>query len=170
MRSRQFIGRRGRREKGNVVMELALAMPLFLLIIAGTLDLGMLFYAKHVITNASREGARAAVKAVDTGTNVTAQKTQSQVRQIVQDYVTQFSLKALDGSPLVLDGTTFTYNWTPTSSGTVLTITLNQIPYKMMLLPNVKTFFGGTRTEGDDAFYLSARTSMAAEWTTPPGP
>lgn len=170
MQSRQFTGPRSRREKGNIVMELALAMPLFLLIIAGSLDLGMLFYSKHVITNASREGARAAAKAVDNGTNVMAQKTQSQIRQIVQDYVTQFSITALDGSPLVLNSTTFDYNWTTTSSGTVLTINLNQIPYRMMLLPNVKTFFGGTRTEGDDAFYMSAQTSMAAEWTTPPSP
>ena len=103
MQNRQFKGPRGHREKGSIVLELALAMPLFLLIIAGTLDLGMLFYEKHIITNASREGARAVVKAVDNGTNVTAQLTQSQIRQIVQDYVTHFSLKALDGSPLVLN-------------------------------------------------------------------
>jgi len=170
MQNRQFKDPRGRREKGSIVVELALAMPLFLLIIAGTLDLGMLFYEKHIITNASREGARAAVKAVDNGTNVTAQLTQSQIRQIVQDYVTHFSLKALDGSPLVLNSNTFSYNWTATSSGTVLTVTLNQIPYKMMLMPNVQTLFGGTRIEGDEAFYLSAQTSMAAEWNTPPSP
>lgn len=170
MQGQRFNGPQGHREKGNIVMELALAMPLFLLLIAGTLDLGMLFYEKHVITNASREGARIASKATDTGTSVVAQKTQSQVQQVVQGYLNQFALKALDGSPLVLNSSTFNYTWTNTASGMVLTVTLNQIPYKMMLLPNVKVFFGGTRTSGDDAFYLKAQTSMAAEWNTPPSP
>ena len=170
MQSQRFTGPRGRREKGSIIMELALAMPLFLFLIAGALDLGMLVYEKHVITNASREGARAATKATDTGTSVAPQLTQTQVKQIVQNYLDQFAIKGLDGSPLVLDSSTFTYNWTTTSSGTVLTVSLNQIPYKMMLIPNVKTLFGGTRTEGDDAFYLNAQKSMAAEWTSPPSP
>jgi hypothetical protein len=72
--------------------------------------------------------------------------------------------------PLTLDATTFSYTWADEASGKVLTVALSQIPCKMMLIPNIKTLFGGTRTSGDDAFYLSAQTSMAAEWTTPPGP
>lgn len=170
MRITKFTGPRSRREKGNVTIELALVMPLFLFIMAGIIDLGLLFWEKHVITNATREGARAAAKAVDTGTAVVAQITQSQVQQVVQDYVNQFGLKNLDGSTLVLGGSNFSYTWANTGSGPVLNVTLNQIPYKMMLLPNFSTFFGGTRTPGDEAFYLNAQTSMAAEWSTPPGP
>lgn len=170
MRLSTFIDPRRRREQGNVAVELGLAMPLLLLIIAGVVDLGLLFWEKHVITNATREGARAAVKAVDTGTAVTAELTQTQIKQVVQDYLNNFAVKDLNGSALVLDGGTFSYTWTPTPSGTILTVALNQIPYRMMLLPNTRALFGYTRTEGDDAFYLSAQTSMAAEWTTPPSP
>jgi len=91
MQGWRFTDPRNHREKGNVVMELALAMPLFLFLIAGALDLGMLFYEKHVISNASREGARIAAKATDTGTSVVAQRTQSQVQQVVQSYLNQLS-------------------------------------------------------------------------------
>lgn len=170
MRLSMLTNPRSRRERGNVAVELALAMPLLMLIIAGVIDLGLLFWEKQVITNATREGARAAVRAVDTGTDVTAQLTQGQIQQVVQDYLDNFAVKSLDGSALVLNGSMFSYTWAPTSAGTVLTVALNQVPYRMMLLPNAKTLFGYTRTEGDEAFYLSAQTSMAAEWNTPPGP
>ena len=61
MRLMQLIGSRSRRERGSLTVEMALAMPVFLFLVAGAMDLGMLFWAKHVITNATREGARAAV-------------------------------------------------------------------------------------------------------------
>lgn len=170
MRLSMLTDLRSRRERGNVAVELAMAMPLLLLIIAGVVDLGMLFWEKHVITNATREGARAAVKAVDTGTAVNAKLTQSEIQQVVQDYLDNFTVKNLDGSDLVLNGSMFSYTWTTTPSGTVLTVALNQIPYRMMLLPNTRALFGHSRSEGDEAFYLNAQTSMAAEWTTPPGP
>jgi len=170
MRLTRLFGPRRRRERGNLTVEMALAMPVFLFMVAGALDLGMLFWVKHVITNASREGARAAANAVDTGTAVNANLTQTQVKQVVQTYLNQFALKKLDGTSLTLDGSTFSYTWAATASGTVLTVALNQIPCKMNLLPNIKTLFGGSRSAGDDAFYLNAQTSMAAQWTTPPGP
>jgi Flp pilus assembly protein TadG len=170
MPSRKLISPRRRRERGSVVLELALAMPVFLFLVAGALDLGMLFWEKHVITNAAREGARAAAKATDIGTAVKAKLTQSAVKTVVQTYLTQHAVKNLTGGALTLDSTMFTYTWTTTASGTVLSVSLNQIPYKMQLIPNIKTMFGGTRTTGDDAFYLNAQTSMAAEWTTAPSP
>jgi Flp pilus assembly protein TadG len=170
MPSRALTSPRRRRERGSIAVELALAMPVFLFMTAGVLDLGMLFWEKHVITNAAREGARAAAKATDIGTAVKASLTQTQVKAIVQNYLTQYAVKNLTGGALSLSSTTYTYTWTTTASGTNLTVSLKQIPYKMQMIPNIKTLFGGTRTTGDDAFYLNAQTSMAAEWTTAPSP
>ena len=170
MRLTRFIGSRSRRERGNLTVEMALAMPVFLFLVAGVLDLGMLFWEKHVITNAAREGARAAAKAVDTGTAVNADLTQTEVKAVVQNYLAQYALKKLDGTSLTLNSTNYSYTWADETSGKVLTVSLTQIPCKMMLIPNIKTMFGGTRSTGDDAFYLSAQTSMAAQWTTPPSP
>ena len=46
-----------RRSRGQALVELALVMPIFLLLIAGAIDLGRLFYAYVAIVNASKEGA-----------------------------------------------------------------------------------------------------------------
>lgn len=157
-------------ERGNIIVELSLALPLLLFMVAGALDLGSLFWEKHILTNATREGARVAVKALGTGTGVVAEKTQAQVRQVVQNYLNRFRIKALDGSNLVLDSGQFSYTWATNGSGTMVTVRLQQISYRMMLLPNFRTFFGYSRQSGDDAFYLQARTIMAAEWNSPPSP
>ena len=47
-----------RETKGAVMVEFAVVILVFLLIVAGIMDLGHAFYMDQVITNASREGAR----------------------------------------------------------------------------------------------------------------
>jgi Flp pilus assembly protein TadG len=49
------------REDGVVALEFVILFPLFMLILVGILEFGHLFYVRHTLTNASREGARAAV-------------------------------------------------------------------------------------------------------------
>ncbi|MFZ2089959.1 MAG: TadE/TadG family type IV pilus assembly protein [Desulfobaccales bacterium] len=59
MRKTSHIVRRFLREtKGAVMVEFAVVCLVFLLIIAGIMDLGHAFYMRQVVTNASREGAR----------------------------------------------------------------------------------------------------------------
>jgi Flp pilus assembly protein TadG len=50
-----------RDEHGGALVEFAIVMPLLMLIVGGIIDFGTLYYNKQVLTNASREGARAAV-------------------------------------------------------------------------------------------------------------
>jgi len=52
-------------EKGTAVVEFAIVLPLLVLILGGIIEFGLLFYNKQVITNASREGARAGIIAYD---------------------------------------------------------------------------------------------------------
>lgn len=47
----------GGRQRGQSLVEMALVLPLLLLILLGIVDLGRVFNAYIVITNASREGA-----------------------------------------------------------------------------------------------------------------
>jgi Flp pilus assembly protein TadG len=42
---------------GQGLVEFALILPIFLLLVIGALDFGMAFYAKVVLTNSAREGA-----------------------------------------------------------------------------------------------------------------
>ena len=48
-----------RSERGQGLVELALVLPLLILLLAGTVDLGRAFFSYIEITNAAREGARA---------------------------------------------------------------------------------------------------------------
>ncbi len=43
-------------------MELALVFPLLLLLLAGITDLGLLYWEKQILTNATGEGARLAAR------------------------------------------------------------------------------------------------------------
>ncbi|WP_439671347.1 TadE-like domain-containing protein [Cupriavidus necator] len=49
------------KQKGAAAVEFALVLPVLLLIVFGIVELGIALYDKAVITNASREGARAGI-------------------------------------------------------------------------------------------------------------
>jgi hypothetical protein len=162
---------RSRRERGAVATELAIALPLLLLILGGVLDLGMLYWAKQVVTNASREGARAATTVVATGTpgiaTGRAEKTKSQIKDLVQTYLRNFSIKNADGSPITLTlGGNFTYEVDASYTPNHVKVGLINIPVKMMLLPQAQQLFTGTPV--NNIIYLDAKTSMAVEWTIAP--
>lgn len=65
-----------RNQKGTAMLELAIALPLILILLFGTIEFGVLFYNKQVITNASREGARAGISGIDG----------SEIKSIVMEY------------------------------------------------------------------------------------
>lgn len=69
--------RRG--EEGQAVIELALTLPLLLLVILGMFDFGLMFQRFEVVTNAAREGARLAV--------LTSQYTTASAQQRALDYL-----------------------------------------------------------------------------------
>ncbi len=48
-------------EKGQAMVEMALVLPILLLLLCGILDFGWLFYNQLSLNNAAREGARYAV-------------------------------------------------------------------------------------------------------------
>lgn len=66
-------------QKGVALVEFAIVLPLLLLLLFGFIEFGVMLYNKQVITNASREGARAAI-------NPLPKKTEAEVFKIVTDY------------------------------------------------------------------------------------
>jgi Flp pilus assembly protein TadG len=48
-----------RPEEGAAAVEFALVFPVFAALVMGSMDLGYYFFAKQIVTNAAREGARA---------------------------------------------------------------------------------------------------------------
>ena len=49
---------RAGRRTGQAVVEFALVLPVFLLLVFGTIEFGRAYLTLHLLTNASREGAR----------------------------------------------------------------------------------------------------------------
>lgn len=56
-----MMNRRATDESGQAIIELALTLPLLLLVVLGVFDFGLMFQRFEVVTNAAREGARVAV-------------------------------------------------------------------------------------------------------------
>ena len=63
-------------QNGAAAVELALVLPMLVLLVFGIIEFGLMFYNKQILTNASREAARVAITGV----------TVSEVKQIVLDY------------------------------------------------------------------------------------
>ena len=63
-------------QNGAAMVEFAIVLPLLLILVFGVIEFGVMFYNKAVITNASREGARAGITGL----------TNSQIETIVKDY------------------------------------------------------------------------------------
>ena len=49
-----------RSERGAEIVEMALVLPIFLILIGGIADIARLFFSFEIVTNAAREGARLA--------------------------------------------------------------------------------------------------------------
>ena len=48
-------------QRGAAAVEFAIILPLLVILVFGIIDVGLMLYNKQVITNASREGARAGI-------------------------------------------------------------------------------------------------------------
>lgn len=66
------VGRRADRDRGAAAVELALVLPLLLLMLFGIIDFGRMLNAQITLTEAAREGARAVSLGLDPAPRVAA--------------------------------------------------------------------------------------------------
>jgi hypothetical protein len=86
--------------RGQALVEFALAIPIFLLLMIALFDLGRAVFAYNTLTNAAREGARLAIVNQDIPTIVERAKQQTAIVELNDPSVTvEFDQKAADGSP-----------------------------------------------------------------------
>jgi Flp pilus assembly protein TadG len=64
-------------QKGAAAVEFAIILPLLVTLVFGIIDMGLLLYNKQIITNASREGARAGIA-----------RSTIPIENVVEDYCT----------------------------------------------------------------------------------
>jgi Flp pilus assembly protein TadG len=107
---------RTRDERGAVAAEFALLLPVLLTILFGTIEFGMIMYSREVITNASREGARAGIVQTFPKPNG------GEITSIATNYLTGTGINSADvtitvtgaggASPATLTvATTYNYPW-----------------------------------------------------------
>ena len=77
-------------ERGAVAAEFALLLPVILLILFGTIEFGMIMYSRELITNASREGARAGI------IQVSPKPTAGAITTIATTYLTGVGINPAD--------------------------------------------------------------------------
>lgn len=132
----RLVGKLIRDKQGQALVELALVLPLLILLIMGTMEFGRIFHSYLLITNASREGARAGI----------ISETDTQIKTKVKDVT----------ATLGLTDTQITITPAPSSRarGVPLTVTVNYslnliTPVLDMVVPN--------------PFPLTASTTMRME-------
>lgn len=123
----------GRLERGIATVEFALVLPILLMTLFGIIELGMAWYTKQVLTNASREGARAGI--VYSSPSMTS----GEVQTIVQNYLNNSGFT----QPV-----TITVTGTGGASGDPLTVTVSH-NYTFNVLPGfVQSMVGDISIEG----------------------
>lgn len=130
-----------KRQDGTVAVEFALVLPILMLLTFGITDFGLALYSKEVLTNASREGARAGIIIA------TPRPTATAIETVVKSYLTSAGWDASKA--------TITVTGAQGSSGGALTVTANY-PYSFLVLAN---FIQGFSKD----IALSAQTVMYLE-------
>jgi len=103
-------------ERGAAAAEFALLLPVLLTILFGIIEFGMIMYGREVVTNASREGARAGI------VQVSPKPTAGQITTIATNYLTGTGINLANvtiavageggASPAMLTVTaTYNYPW-----------------------------------------------------------
>ncbi|WP_051292914.1 TadE/TadG family type IV pilus assembly protein [Citrifermentans bremense] len=126
-------------QKGQAMVELALLLPLLLLIVFGITEFGRAFYIKNALTNAAREGAR---RASVTSTDPTVDPALTTLRGHVKDACT---------FPVTPEAIAIESTSTPPQHG-VSTITVT-VPYDFVFMYPVTSTLNITLTGQASMFY-----------------
>ena len=98
-RLRRPKGIRSRGIRGQALVEFALVIPIFLLVMIALFDLGRAVFAYNTLTNAAREGARMAIVNQDVPTIVSRAKSQTAIVELDDPSVSvHFYQTATDGT------------------------------------------------------------------------
>ncbi len=136
-----------RSRRGQSAVELALVMPLLFVVLFGAIEFGTAMYDKAVVTNASREGARAAI------VGTTPRLSNAGIDAVVQNYAANnlFNFKQSNTVTTTVNPTLVASR----TSGTTVTVTATYT-YSFFLVPKFLTAFTGSLS-------LNGATTMRME-------
>ena len=145
-------------QNGAAAVEFAIVLPLLLILVFGIVEFSILFYNKAMITNASREGARAGIVLTETydADGNAVNETYDDIASVAIDKVEAYCKDYLITFGDVNTEPTVTVTPTGTgepAAGDSLTVKV-EYDYKFLFLPNFISGLGG---------HLSAVTVMRME-------
>ena len=157
-------------QRGAALVEFTIVVPLLLMFFFGIIEFGLIMYNKHVMTNASREGARYGI-VVTEGDRHSQADIRTEVKDWAQQRLVTFSSNTLEDSDIIVasceDGNDCTdlASWTTpndTSSnfGDKIKVYI-QYKYDFLLLPNIPIL--GTQNDLPGDLTLDAETVMNYE-------
>lgn len=132
---------RGQGEDGAMAVEFALLLPMLVTLVAGAIEFGFALYFQEVITNASREAARAGIVIGD------PRPTEGEITNVALTYLTNFGMSCTTSC--------ITVTGAQGNSGNDLTVRVD-LPYRFVVLPGFIEDFVDTIT-------LRATTTMKHE-------
>jgi Flp pilus assembly protein TadG len=138
-----------RKEKGAAMVEFAIVLPLLLILLFGIIELSIALYDKAVLTNASREGARAGIVAQNP--RVADAAIRNTVRNYCSTYLITFGNDILDDGDISI--TPASRNLLPFGTPLQVTVTYR---YDFLVLSRIITILMGPIT-------LNASTVMNLE-------
>jgi Flp pilus assembly protein TadG len=147
---------KNRTQKGAAVVEFAVVLPLLLVVLFGIIEFGFLLYNQAMLTNASREGARAGI--VSQSPRKSTAEITTVVNNYTQQYLVTFKSGADPGAQAVvkINGTETDPSVAGlTSAQDFLTVEV-RYEYDFLMLPSFITNLGLKRT-------LFASSTMRAE-------
>jgi Flp pilus assembly protein TadG len=151
MKTRQII----KEHKGGSAIEFALVLPVLLLFVFGIIEWGLYLFNNHVITNASREGARKGI--VQASPRVSLADIETAVHNYSDSHLVSFA--DTKPSPVInisLDGSANTTCPTGNGFGSYLAVEV-RYDYTFLLLPSLT---GGLLPQLKT---ITARTAMGCE-------
>ncbi len=151
---RQTISRVRRSRRGNTVLDMALVMPVLLMLTFGAMEYGYALYIKHTLQGAAREGARAAIVSGATAANV-----QDAVDSAM--LAAGFAQSKYTRPPTIeysTNGTTWSTSWTSAVAGNTIRVTV-QTTWGTAGFRVLPSYLGGIATSK----VLNSATAMRKE-------
>jgi Flp pilus assembly protein TadG len=139
--------RRWRSESGAELIEVALTLPLLLLVVLGIIEFGFVFQQYEVVTNAAREGARVAV--------LPGYVIPDDATARVNDYLNAAGLNA---ALATVNATTLAPVLVGTNCMTPVQVTV-AYPHPVPFIGGIMTYFGGS----SGSLTLNASSTMRLE-------
>lgn len=150
---------RTRRSRGQALVELALIVPILLLLMVAALDLGRIFYARITVENAAREGALVAAVLADDPTAFQAGSPCNQATNKVMCRV----VNEATGGFVTVSHTDVARDCNPSSCAEGLgnTVTVTVTGHFRLITPLLSMFTGGQDITFDASAVAQIRTAPA---------